>query len=45
MANTEALSRFQLFLLPEDRRSELVWVLLLILGLFVTVVSWLDWMF
>lgn len=43
MANTHLLSRLQL--LPEDRRSDRVWVLLLILGLFVTVVSWLDWMF
>jgi hypothetical protein len=43
MAKTQPLFRLQL--LPEDRRSERVWVLLLILGLFVTVVSWLDWMF
>ena len=43
MANREPLLRFQL--LPEDRRSNHLWVLLLILGLFVTVVSWLDWMF
>ena len=43
MANRQPLSRLQL--LPEDRRSDRVWMLLLILGLFVTVVSWLDWMF
>jgi hypothetical protein len=43
MANTQPPSRLQL--LPDDRRSDRVWVLLLILGLFVTVVSWLDWMF
>ncbi len=43
MANTPPLSRLQL--LPEDRRSNGVWVLLLILALFVTVVSWLDWIF
>jgi hypothetical protein len=43
MANRQLLPNFQL--LPEDRRSDRLWVLLLILGLFVTVVSWLDWMF
>ena len=43
MANRQPLPRFQL--LPEDRRSERLFLLLLILGLFVTVVSWLDWMF
>lgn len=43
MANRQPLFRLQL--LPEDRRSDLVWVLLLILGLFVPVVSWLDWIF
>ena len=43
MANRQPLSMFQL--LPEDRRSNRLWVLLLILGLFVTVASWLDWMF
>ena len=43
MANREPLSRLQL--ITEDRRSDRLWMLLLILGLFVTVVSWLDWMF
>jgi hypothetical protein len=43
MAKTQPL--FGLHLLTEDRRSDRVWMLLLILGLFVTVVSWLDWMF
>lgn len=43
MANRQPLSRLQL--LPEDRRSDRVWGLLLVLGLFVIVVSWLDWMF
>jgi hypothetical protein len=43
MANREPLIRLQL--LTEDRRSDRVWMLLLILGLFVIVVSWLDWMF
>jgi hypothetical protein len=42
MVKREPLSRLQL---PEDRRSDRVWVLLLILGLFVTIVGWLDWMF
>lgn len=31
--------------LPEDRRSNRLWALLLIFGVFVTVVSWLDWIF
>jgi hypothetical protein len=31
-------------LLPEDRRSDRLWILLLIFGVFVTLVSWLDWM-
>ena len=44
MANRQPLSRLQL-LLEEDRRSDRVWVLLTVLGLFVIVVSWLDWMF
>ena len=43
MASTHPRSGFQP--LPEDRRSERLWVLLVILGLFVTIVSWLDWMF
>jgi hypothetical protein len=43
MVNRQALSRLQL--LPDDRRSDRVWVLLLSLGLFVTAISWLDWMF
>ena len=43
MANREPLLRLQL--IPEDRRSNYLWVLLLIFGLFVTAVSWLDWMF
>jgi hypothetical protein len=43
MVNGQPLSRLQL--LPDDCRSDRVWVLLLILGLFVTGVSWLDWMF
>lgn len=43
MADTRPLSRFQL--LPDDRRSDRVWMLLLVLGLFVTIVSWFDWMF
>ena len=43
MANRQLLPKLQL--LPEDRRSDRVWVLLLILGLFVPIVSWLDWMF
>ena len=43
MANRQPFPRIQL--LPEDRRSNRLWALLLILGLFVTVVSWLDWMF
>ena len=42
MANRQPLPRFQF--LPEDCRSDRLWVLLLALGLFVTVVSWLDWM-
>lgn len=42
MADKYPLSMFQL--LPEDRRSTRIWLLLLILGLFATVVSWLDWM-
>jgi hypothetical protein len=41
MANRLPLPRFQL--IPEDRRTDRLWVLLLILGLFVTVVSWFDW--
>ena len=43
MAKRQPLPTLQL--LPEDRRSNRLWVLLLIFGLFVTVVSWLDWMF
>ena len=43
MAKPQPLPRFQL--LPEDRRSDRVWLLLLVLGLFVTIVGWLDWMF
>jgi hypothetical protein len=43
MASKQPLSRLQL--LPDDCRSDRVWVLLLVLGLFATVVSWLDWMF
>lgn len=43
MATREPLPRFQL--LPDDRRSDRIWLLLLLLGLFATVVSWLDWMF
>jgi hypothetical protein len=43
MAIREPLVRLQL--VPEDCRSDRIWVLLLILGLFATVVSWLDWMF
>jgi hypothetical protein len=31
--------------LTEDRRSNRLWILLLVFGLFMTVVSWLDWMF
>jgi hypothetical protein len=41
MAARQPLSRFQL---PEDRRSDRLGVLLLILGLFVIGASWLDWM-
>jgi hypothetical protein len=41
MANRLPLPRFQL---PEDHRSDRIWWLLLLLGLFATVVSWLDWM-
>jgi hypothetical protein len=37
----QPLPRLQL--LTEDRWSNRLWVLLLIFGLFVTVVSWLDW--
>jgi hypothetical protein len=43
MASRQPL--FKLQLLPEDRRSERLWILLLVFGVFVTVVSWLDWMF
>lgn len=43
MANQHPLPRLQL--LTDDRGSDPVWMLLLILGLFVIVVSWLDWMF
>lgn len=43
MANKQQLPRIQF--LPEDRRSNGLWILLLIFGLFVTVVSWFDWMF
>ena len=43
MANKQTLPKLQL--LPEDRRSDRLWLLLLVFGLFVTVVSWLDWMF
>ena len=42
MANKQPLPRFQL--LPEDRWSNRLWVLLLLFGLFVTLVSWLDWL-
>jgi hypothetical protein len=42
MSNRQPLSRLQL---PEDHRSDRVWVLLLILGFFAIIVSWLDWMF
>ena len=31
-------------LLLDDPRSERIWALLLVLGLFVIAVSWLDWM-
>jgi hypothetical protein len=43
MSNRQPLPNLQL--LPEDRRTNRLWGLLLILGLFVTVASWLDWMF
>lgn len=43
MATRQPLPRLQL--LPEDRRSNRLFVLLLIFGLFVTVVSWLNWIF
>lgn len=43
MATRQPLPRLQL--LPEDRRTNRLWVLLLIFGLFVTIVSWFDWMF
>ena len=43
MANRQPLPRLEL--LPEDRRSNRLWVLLLIFGLFVIVVSWIEWMF
>lgn len=43
MANRQPLPRFQP--IPADRRSDRLGVLLLIGGLFVTVVSWIDWMF
>jgi hypothetical protein len=43
MANRQPLPKFQL--LPDDRRTNRLWVLLLIGGLFVTVVSWFDWIF
>ena len=43
MANRQPHPSF--LLLPEDRRSNRLWVLLLIFGLFVTVASWLDWIF
>ena len=42
MANRQPLPKLQL--LPEDRRSDHLWMLLLIFGLFVIVVSWFDWM-
>ena len=42
MASRQPLPEIQPF--AEDRRSNRLWVLLLIFGLFVTVVSWLDWM-
>jgi|SoiMethySBSTD1v2_1073268.scaffolds.fasta_scaffold22328_9 hypothetical protein len=42
MANRQPLPKLQL--LPEDRWSNRLWVLLLIFGFFVIVVSWLDWM-
>ena len=43
MGNRQPLPRLQV--IPEDRRSDRLWLLLLIGGLFVTVVSWIDWMF
>jgi hypothetical protein len=43
MANRQPLPSLQP--IPEDRRSDRLWMILLIFGLFVTVVSWLDWMF
>ena len=43
MANRLPLLKLQV--LPEDRRSNRLSMLLLIFGLFVIVVSWLDWMF
>jgi hypothetical protein len=42
MANKEPLPKLQFLL--EDHRSDRIWLLLLILGLFATVVSWLDWL-
>ena len=42
MATRHSLPRLQL--LPEDRWSNRLWVLLLVFGLFMTVVSWLDWL-
>lgn len=43
MANPQQLPGHQP--LREDRRSERLWLLLLVLGFFVTAVSWFDWMF
>ena len=43
MANRQPLPMLQP--LPEDRRSTRLWVLLLIFAVFVTVVSWFDWVF
>jgi hypothetical protein len=42
MAKREPLSRLQL---PDDFRSDRIWILLVVLSFFVIVVSWLDWMF
>lgn len=42
MANRQPLPILQP--LPEDRRTNRLWALLIIFGLFVIVVSWFDWM-
>ena len=42
MAKNERIPTLQL---PDDFRSDRIWILLLILSFFVIVVSWLDWMF